>query len=101
LRVADFTLPLVALGGDSLNLSTRDYNVTNKWSSAVFLQPAQVDEILYRSRYSTQECIAIFDRAALIARDNPVSLTDCPDLRAVLDRYAIGIAPAGGAFWQD
>lgn len=52
LRVADFKSPLVALGGDSLLLSTPDYHVTNQWSSAIFTHPAQVDGILYRSRYA-------------------------------------------------
>lgn len=33
--------------------------------------------------------------------DDPVTLSDCAELPAVLNKYAIGIAPADGAFWQD
>lgn len=101
LRVADFTKPLVAAGGDGLILSTPDYNITNKWSSAVYCHPGNVDGILYRSRYSGQECIAIFERAAFIARDHPVSLIEHPELSALLDTYEIGIASVNGLNWLD
>jgi hypothetical protein len=99
LRLADFTGPLVVLGGDSLILSTPDYETTNIWSSAVFAHPDQVDGILYRSRYAAQDCIAIFERAKLLARDNPILLVQHPDLPRILDRYGIGIAPANGTEW--
>lgn len=91
LRVADFTQPLVALGGDALVLSSPEYDVTNQWSSAVFSHPDWVDGILYRSRFSLQECIAIFDRARLIECDTPIPLISHPDLPRILDRYGIGI----------
>lgn len=99
LRVADFTSSLVALGGDSLILSSPDYSITNKWSSAVFAHGERVDGILYRSRYSAQECIAVFDRARLIPRDTPVALGDHPELPNLLALYDIGIAPASGDDW--
>jgi hypothetical protein len=99
LRLADFTAPLVSLGGDSLILSTPDYMISNQWSSAVFAHPARVDGILYRSRYAAQDCIAVFDRALLAVRDKPLPLLQHPDLPRILDRYGIGIAPPADAGW--
>lgn len=92
LRLADFTTPLIALGGDSLILSTPDYTISNKWSSAVFAHPDRVDGILYRSRYAAQDCIAIFDRAEMVTREDPTPLIQHPNLPSILDRYGIGIA---------
>jgi hypothetical protein len=101
LRLADFTAPLISLGGDSLILSTPDYMISNQWSSAVFAHPERVDGILYRSRYAAQDCIAVFDRARLLTRDRAVPLIQHPDLPRILDRYGIGIAPPEGSGWRE
>lgn len=100
LRLADFTAPLIYLGGDSLILSTPEYTISNQWSSAVYAHPEGVDGILYRSRHAAQDCIAVFDRALLAPRESAVPLVEHPELPRILDRYGIGIAPPAGAVWR-
>lgn len=91
LRLADFTRPLVSLGGNGQVLTSPNYDVTNQWSLAVHQHKTCVDGILFQSRYSNSECVAIYDRAILAAASSPRLLSDSPDVPGILDKLEIGL----------
>lgn len=89
LVLADLTQPLFPLGGNAQILATGDYRLPNLWSSAIHAHPERVDGIYFRSRYANEPCVALFDRANLLACASPVALTRFPGLGAFLDQYNI------------
>ena len=91
LRLADFTKQLATLGGSSLVLSIDDYTVPNLWSKAVHDADQQLDGIYFQSRFSSEPCVAVFDRKNMIASGSPMPLLYAPDMGAFLDEYRIGV----------
>lgn len=91
LRLADFTQSLAPLGGDNMVMATSDYMVPNAWSFAVHSHPEKFDGIYFRSRYSNEPCVALFDRVDVIARGAPIPILTCSELDAFLDKYRIGL----------
>lgn len=91
LRLADFTQPLLRVGGDGRIMSVEDYRIPNMWSDAVHAHPEGLDGIYFRSRFASQECVAIFDRVDIIARGAPSPLNSFPELAPFLDKYEIAI----------
>ena len=91
LRLADFTQSLAPLGGNAAVLSTPDYAISQAWSVAVYSHPGQCDGLYFRSRYSGEPCVALFDRAGVVVRGESVPLMDEPLLGYFLDRYQVWI----------
>lgn len=91
LRLADFTQSLAPLGGSAIVMSIDDYAGPNAWSLAVFEHPGKFDGIYFRSRYSGETCVALFDRVEAVARGAATPLLAMPELDEFLDRYQIAI----------
>jgi hypothetical protein len=91
LRLADFTQSLAPLGGNAAVLSTPDYAISQAWSLAVHDHPGHFDGLYFRSRYSGEPCVALFDRAGIVLRGQSVPLMDEPLLGRFLDTYQVGI----------
>ena len=93
LRLADLTVPMVGLGFSTQVLATPDYRVPNLWSRAVHEHSAGVDGIYFVSRFANEASVALFDRAPLMVRGEPVPLLDCPQLERFLEQYDIVLVP--------
>lgn len=93
LLLADLTQPLFQLGFDIRVLSVEDYRGPNLWSSAIYEAFPHLDGLYFMSRYTNAPSVAIFERARLVARGEPVPLAKYHQLPGFLDRYQIGIAP--------
>jgi hypothetical protein len=91
LRLADFTRSLAPLGGNALIMSCDDYAGPNQWSLAVHVHPQQLDGIYFRSRYSQEPCVAVFDRVGIRAAGHPIALLSHPELGHFLHRFQIGL----------
>lgn len=89
LRLADFTQSLAPLGGNAIVMSIDDYAFPNAWSLAVHHHPANVDGIYFRSRYSSEPCVALFDRCPLVARGGPTPLLAAPGVEEFIDKHQI------------
>jgi hypothetical protein len=70
-------------------MSVDDYTYTNAWSLAVHQHPDNFDGIYFRSRYSNEPCVALFDRVPLVARGAPTLLLLTPGVDEFLDKYQI------------
>lgn len=100
LQLADLTQPHFHLGMDNRVLTTTDYRAPNLWSRAIHDAFPQVDGIYFISRFGNEPSVAIFDRAPIVARSNPVPLARFHLLAGFLDAYNIGIAPPSDS-WMD
>ena len=100
LRLADLTQPHFHLGMDNRVLSTADYWGPNLWSRAIHDAFPHVDGLYFTSRFANEPSVAIFDRAPMVARGDPVPLDRFYMLSSFLDAYSIGIAPPADA-WQE
>lgn len=86
---------LARLGTTSAVSSTPDCAIPQRWSRALWSHPARPDGLLYRSRHDDAAvCVALFDRAVNRLRlVESVPWLDRPRrLRAMLDRYDVGLA---------
>lgn len=85
---------LPRLGGTAEVSATRDYALSQAWSRALWLHPATIDGIIYRSRHDDdQRCLALFDRArdaVSVEQDAPL-VQDRDTLARILDRYDLGL----------
>jgi hypothetical protein len=92
LRLVDLRGPgLRQLGADG-RLSTGDYGVAQRWSLALHEHPAQLDGILYGSRFDPrQDCLALFERASTaVMAGGSTDLVDAANahlLSSLLDAY--------------
>jgi hypothetical protein len=89
-----FGSALPKLGATAEVSATRDYTLSQAWSRALWMHPATVDGIVYRSRHDDdQGCLALFDRASdAIAVEQDVPLVaDRDALARILDRYDLGL----------
>lgn len=102
LMLADLTQPLFALGGDTRITTTIDnnYATPNKWGSALFAHPQNLDGIYFLSRFTNKPAVAIFDRVKLIPRGNPILLRTSPELPLFLDRFRIRLIGDFGNAWE-
>lgn len=66
LHLLNLTGPLLKrLGGSAELAGTGDYALTQRWSQAVYANPASYDGFLYMSRHmNSRRAVALFDRAA-------------------------------------
>lgn len=91
LRLADFTQSLAPLGGNAAVLSTPNYEISQAWSVAVHDHPAQFDGLYFRSRYSGEPCVALFDRASVVSHGPSIPLINEPLLGHFLDSYEVSV----------
>ncbi|AOY97839.1 hypothetical protein BKK79_37825 (plasmid) [Cupriavidus sp. USMAA2-4] len=102
LRLADLTRPHFHLGMDNRVLSTtaHNYRGPNLWSVAIHDAYPNIDGIYFTSRFANEASVAIFDRAPLIARGDPIPLVKFHQLRGFLAKYDVGIGPPADS-WAD
>lgn len=91
LELADFTQSLAPLGGNAIVMSTADYAGPNLWSLEIHNHPQRLDGIYFRSRYSGEPCVALFDRVEVTERGRPSPLLASADLDEFLDRFQIAV----------
>jgi hypothetical protein len=94
LKLADLTKDLFAIGADMQICSTSQYDVSNRWSDALYHHPSQFDGIYYASRYTNRPAVAIFDRVRLDRRGGSVRLSEAPEIAELLDAYSIALVPS-------
>lgn len=95
LILADLTAGLTWLGGDARIWTTADYTGPNQWSKAVHDHPANIDGMLFISRFSQQPAIAIFNRVGIVSAGAPEELIRSHAVAAFFDKHNISFAPPG------
>jgi RES domain len=81
-----------ALGVDIASLMTADLQVPQAWALAIMNHSANVDGIQYQSRFTEDNCLALFDRRNITILTTPLSsLSDLPEANDFLDKFEISL----------
>ena len=71
-------------------LMGQEFDATHAWALAVMAHPSEAHGIVYRSRFTLRNCVALFDRgstAALIEEELIEALDSLPEANEFLDKY--------------
>ena len=90
---------LSAVKTDNRLATVDDYATTQQWAKAFHAHPANIDGIVYMSRYlGNHRSVVLFDRAHdAIVFNPPLPLLYHPELAQLLDVYGVGLIPPGGS----
>jgi len=72
-------------------LMGQEFDATQAWALAIMVHPSEVYGIVYRSRFTQKNCLALFDRgetASLLEAELIGPLSVLPEANAFLDRYS-------------
>lgn len=96
LKLVDFVNKLPACRVDSSISSEFPYTTPNLWGLAVHAHPAGFDGIYYRSRFTGNPAVALFDRAQTKIKllGDAVPLSKCKVLKLTLKKYKLGLYEA-------
>jgi hypothetical protein len=95
LRLVELHGPGLARLGATAAVTSGTYDISQPWSRALYVHPAAVDGIVYRSNHDNGElCVALFDRCRhrLAAEASEEILSDRAALGRLLEAYRVGLA---------
>lgn len=79
-----------ALNVELGTLMGQEFDATHAWALAIMAHPSEAHGIVYRSRFTLRNCVALFDRgstAALVEEELTGSLDLLPEANEFLDKY--------------
>jgi hypothetical protein len=84
---------LSAVKTDNRIATVDDYAATQQWAKAIHAHPANVDGIVYMSRYlGNRRSVVLFDRARdAILFNNSLPLLHHAELASLLDTYRVSL----------
>jgi hypothetical protein len=94
LRLVELQGTGLARMGATAAVSSGGYDISQPWSRAIFVHPATVDGIVYRSNHDNGELgVALFDRCRTRIGVHPPTalLGDRRRLASLLVRYQVGL----------
>jgi hypothetical protein len=69
-----------------------DLQVPQAWALAIMNHSANVDGIQYQSRFTEDNCLALFDRCNITILTTPLSsLSGLPEANDFLDKFEISL----------
>jgi hypothetical protein len=81
-----------ALGVDIASLMTSDLQVPQAWALAIMNHSANVDRIDYQSRFTPDNCLALFDRRNITIQTTPLGLlSSLPEANDFLDDFEVSL----------
>ena len=93
LKLCDFTTSesRSTMQTDLASLLHPDLTICQTWAGAVMHHPDEVDGILYPSRFTGAECLALFDGGRNIGIQETVPFSECAEALATLDAMTIAL----------
>jgi len=81
-----------ALGVDIASLMAPDLQVPQAWALAIMNHDAKVDGIQYQSRFTKENCLALFDRRKITIPATLLGpLSKLPEANDFLDEFAVSL----------